>query len=492
MGGSDGSLAGWTPDLTKPVWKSSVKGAIGGMHFVEDGRTLVVAGADHRLSWVDPDTGQVLAESPISTEHVRDLTLIDGGRTLAAGGDRFIDLVDIASRKVVRTLSSDPSHHFSVAEGVEVGTLIVAGTAAAAQLWQTSPDPSTSTLNDSPDGWVLGISISGDGSRMVTTDSNGGARLWDLNSWSQMVPRRAVGAVGLRTGVLSHDGELAYFGNVTGEIQVRSGYDLSGVRSIVAFDASVTALDLSPDGRTLVAATFDGKAGLWDAQTGRKLHDLEGKRRQLHFARFTPDSRRVALVGFEPSVSLWDVASGQKLNEISSDTTAFAVAFSPDGAWMAYTGRVRRIEIARTSTLRTERTLEGHSHVPVSLAISPDGEVVAAGAADGTVRLWETRTGGALSTLHISESEISRIAFTRDGRHLIAGSREGTVWKCDLDYFDRYIAGNARYQAERQRDWIPRSTDLTAVFRWADSVLAAPPRAAAVPGKAEPPASAAP
>jgi WD40 repeat protein len=289
--------------------------------------------------------------------------------------------------------------------------------------------------------------------------------------------------------VLSADGGLAYVGNVTGEIQVRGGEDLEESRAIAAFDSGISGLDLSPDERTLVALTVDGHAALWDASTGAKLHDLGDGHKQANSARFSPNSRRVAIAGREPAVSLWDVATGRLLHQISSDSMAFAAAFSPDGRWLAYTARLRRIEIADASTLATVRVLEGHSHVPVCVAFSPDGRIVASGAADGAVRLWEAGTGGALSTIRFGDSEISRIVFTPDGRRLIAAGRQGKVWVCDLAYFDRHIAGNARFQAARQKDWIPPSTDTAPLFRWADAVLADVTPAAtpspAVPGAAE-------
>ena len=156
---------------------------------------------------------------------------------------------------------------------------------------------------------------------------------------------------------------------------------------------------------------------------------------------------------------------------IVSDTPSIGAVFSPDGATIAYTGRVRTIELIDAATFRPIRTLEGHSHLPACVAFSPDGAIVPSGAVDGKIRFWEADTGGELMSIRPDNVEISRIAFTPDGRGLIAAGRSGKVWTCDLEYFDRHIAGNVRYQLRRQRDRLPGWAEESGVLRWADDLL---------------------
>lgn len=77
--------------------------------------------------------------------------------------------------------------------------------------------------------------------------------------------------------------------------------------------------------------------------------------------------------------------------------------------------------------LRSSSTLEGHTGLVRCVALSPDGQVVAIGSADRTVRLWSVPDGKALCTLTGHRSEVYCVALSPDGRVLASGGVDRTV-----------------------------------------------------------------
>lgn len=74
-----------------------------------------------------------------------------------------------------------------------------------------------------------------------------------------------------------------------------------------------------------------------------------------------------------------------------------------------------------------QQTLTGHDSSVLTITMSPDGNKVASGAHDYTVRLWDAATGTHLHTLKGHEAGVPTIAFSPDCRTLASTSSFITV-----------------------------------------------------------------
>ena len=73
-----------------------------------------------------------------------------------------------------------------------------------------------------------------------------------------------------------------------------------------------------------------------------------------------------------------------------------SVAFSPDGQTLASGSYDETVRLSDVATGRTLGAFEGHTDEVQSVAFSPDGKTLVSGSDDHTVRLWEVSTGSAL------------------------------------------------------------------------------------------------
>jgi WD40 repeat protein len=72
-------------------------------------------------------------------------------------------------------------------------------------------------------------------------------------------------------------------------------------------------------------------------------------------------------------------------------------------------------------------TLQGHTGKVLSVDFSPDGNLVASGSTDDTMRLWQVNPGRLLRTMHGHPFPILSLAFSPNGTFLVTGSTDGLL-----------------------------------------------------------------
>jgi len=74
-------------------------------------------------------------------------------------------------------------------------------------------------------------------------------------------------------------------------------------------------------------------------------------------------------------------------------------------------------------------TLTGHDDAVTSVSYSPDGRILASGSKDGSVRVWDTRTGEeAMLPLRSGDGKVLSVDFARNGKWIGSGTESGAVW----------------------------------------------------------------
>ncbi len=296
------------------------------------------------------------------------------------------------------------------------------------------PDP-VGRVAVSPDGRLV---ASGSSSSFRAGDAGSVVRLWDA-------------ATGQARGELR--GRLLGFVTATKALAVQSDqgvqfWDVTGAapRQTAFIAAAVLGLQLSADGKLLVATTTGGALQLWDVGGGKVVERavLTGHKNGARAVALSADGRRLASGGGDQTVRLWDLG-GPTPRELAAlpghARSGGAVALSPDGKRLAATGDkggVRLWDVSGAAPKERPGVAGRTGPGPDALAFSPDGQALAVpasrGFSDYTVQLWdvsgEQPRQAAEAPGH--SSRVLALAFSADGKTLVSGGGDNAVRAWDV------------------------------------------------------------
>jgi WD40 repeat protein len=158
---------------------------------------------------------------------------------------------------------------------------------------------------------------------------------------------------------------------------------------------------------------------------------------------FSPDGRWLA-AGTYGQVAIWDLHSAQPVKLLTSVLGAVNDArFSPDGKLLAVAGGQPSakgdLRIYQTSDWKLLAALGGHQDTVFSVAFSPDGKCLASASFDKTVRLWNVSNFKLERTFTHHSDFVYSVAFSPDGLWLASASKDRSVKTVDTN------TGNSRF-----------------------------------------------
>lgn len=266
--------------------------------------------------------------------------------------------------------------------------------------------------------------------RVPSVDST--LKVWDLRWGTQKHTLRGH-SYGVTAVAITPDGKTAVSASRDHTLRV---WDINSGKSLHTLKGHkewVTGVAVTSDGKRAVSTAADKTLKVWDLKSGKVLHTLRGHQDIVLAVALTNSGQRAVSASADKTLKVWDIVHGEELYTLSGHTAWVKdVAITADGQQAVSASSDQTLKIWDIAHGEELHTLKGHQGGITHVALTPDGKAVST-STDQTLKVWDIQQGKLLKTLTGHQGWVTSLAMTPDGQYAVSASSDHTVKVWDLD-----------------------------------------------------------
>jgi WD40 repeat protein len=354
----------------------------------------------------------------------------DGKWIASASEDKTIKLWDVASKRLIRTLSAHTDFVNTVVFSPS-GKFILSGSKDGRMiLWKA--EDGTIAL-EIPDGEsVEAVAFTPDGKSILLASPNH-IKLFSVAAkdfvWETVIEDKSH----INSLTISSDAARVATAHSNGTFKIHNLSDGTLIKSINAHIGQTLDIKYSNTGKWLATAGTDKAIKLWTPD-GEPLDDFKVHKAAVKSIAFSAGDKFLVSGSEDKTVKLWDLTTKTFNQSVEAhDFSVTTVTFSPDGKFICSGAEDNVVNIFETSTLRKVGALGLNRNFALSIAFNPEGTTFLVGSRSREFHAWDFSKGQVIKTFSGHAGSVTSLAYSKDGKNIVTASVDNTVRYWDIN-----------------------------------------------------------
>ena len=414
------------------------------VNFSPDGQ-YIASGGNEEIVKIWNRNGSLYKTLPTETNsklgHQDNVTFVrfspDGKKLASASRDKTVKLWDVESGDLIFSLEGHTDSVYGISFNPTGEIMATVSNDGTIKLWQVSDGSLLKNLSGHKES-VNGVSFSPTNKWMASASDDKTVKVWtyDGKLVANLRHEDSVTVIGF-----SADGQTIISGDELGKVhrwdwnQQKRQWNSNPTKQWLAHRGGIYSLSLS----NLFYRVNDS------VEESEKVTEAESKfmMGEVFNVRYKTE-QYLATASHDNLVKVWNL-EGELVKEFKGHSgRVTTVSFSPDGELIATGSFDKTVRLWSLVDLFRHPSWEAHGDRITAVSFSPDGELIASGSRDKTIKIWD-RDGTLIGTLTGHSDRITSLSFSADGNFLISGSWDKTIhlWRIRDGRLERTFTGHS-------------------------------------------------
>lgn len=297
-------------------------------------------------------------------------------------------------------------------------------------------------------GPVNSVSISPDGSRIISGSLDYSVMLWDIGNPKPSVIQRFSEHRGSVSEVMFlPSGHQALSSGDDGTVYLWDTERQSLLHRFNGHEAKVVSLDIDANASILASASWDGTIRLWDLKQRKPLRKIQVHKQTVHSVLLSADGKRVYSAGFDGRIRSFNAENGQFIKVLHHHGWPVNIMrWLPGRERIVFGTTNGDVQIFDTNSARISKVLIPHFKPVLGLVVSQKHGILATGGNDGVIRVWNIDDWSVTSETDGIPGPVWALAFSGDGDGLYFGSLDDNI-----SYWDFRSKQQPRWSQNRKQ-----------------------------------------